>query len=153
MSSDGSHIVYQITTAAPVTDAYPAGIGSSRVYYATADGNAPRQILQYMSTKSMIHIRFSPDGTQVAVSGAEPLPDIISGCVASPGTHSDPCFHSYTLPGGAPSSYYPAWSADSHSFIVTGGGSSPSGTALYRVTIGTPSGTLFLPSGMKLWVV
>ena len=152
-SPDGTHVVYQLTTAAAATDTNPAGIGSSRVYYASADGSGASQILQYLRTNSMVTMRVSPDGTQVAVSGAEPLPDIISGCVASPGTHGDPCFHSYTLPGGVASSYYPAWSADSHSFIVTGGGSSPSGTALYRVTVGTPSGTLFLSSGMKPWVV
>jgi hypothetical protein len=103
-----------------------------------------------MTTTSMIGLRFSPDGSQVAVTGAEPAPDIITGCVASPGTHSDPCFHSYTLPAGYFSFGYPAWSSDGHSFIVSAAG--PSTTALYRFTVGSASGAVFQPNAQNPWV-
>lgn len=149
VSPDGSHVAYQVTTAAAVTDSNPAGIGGSRVYYANADGSGASQILQYMTTNSMIDLRFSPDGSQVAVTGAEPAPDIISGCVASPGTRSDPCFHSYSLPAGYASFAYPVWSSDGHTFIVAVAG--PSVTALYRFTVGSASGSVFQPSAQNPW--
>jgi hypothetical protein len=149
-SPDGAHVVYQVTTAAPVTDSNYAGIGSSHVYYANADGSSATPILQYMSTTNLVRIRSSPDGTQVAVTEASPAPDLISGCVASPGTKTDPCFHSYTLPAGASSSFYPAWSPDGRSFLVTGGSDVNS---LYRCTIGSASAVLVQASASNPWAV
>jgi hypothetical protein len=103
-----------------------------------------------MTANSMIDLRFSPDGTQVAVTGAEPAPDVITGCVASPGTRSDPCFHTYNLPTGYTSFAYPAWSPDGHSFVVSAEG--PSSTALYRFLAGSPTGTVFQPNAQNPWV-
>lgn len=146
-SPDGSHIVYQVTTPGTAGESQLEGISSSKIYYASADGSGATQILQYMSTTNTVRIRFSPDGTQVAVTEAAPLPDIITGCVNSTGVSGDPCFHSYTLPAGQFSSNYPAWAADGHSFLVESFG------ALYRFTVGATSGVLAQTNATNPWIV
>jgi hypothetical protein len=106
-------------------------------------------ILQYMSTNNLVRIRISPDGTQVAVTEAEPLPDIITGCVNSSGGSGDPCFHSYTLPAGQFSLDYPAWAADGHAFLVESAVNF--GSNLYRFTVGTSAGVLVRSNAPNPW--
>jgi hypothetical protein len=146
-SLDGSHVVYQVTTPAPAGDSQLEGIASSRIFYANADGSGARPILQYMTTNNAVRIRISPDGTQVAVTEAEPSPDIITGCVTSSGTSGDSCFHAYTLPTGQSSSDYPAWAADGHAFLVESNGN------LYRFTVGIPTGVLAESNATNPWSV
>ena len=146
-SPDGTHVVYQVTTPATPSDTQPEGIASSRIEYANADGSGATQILQYMATTNTVRMRFSPDGTQVAVTEAEPAPDIITGCVASPGAHADPCFHSYVLPAGQFSANYPAWAADGRTFLAEGSGN------LYRYSVGTSTGSLAQPNASNPWSV
>jgi len=145
-SPDGSHVVYQVTTPASAGDSGLEGISSSHIFYANADGSGATPILQYMTTNNAVRMRFSPDGTQVAVTEAEPLPDIITGCVNSSGSSGDPCFHSYTLPAGQYSSNYPAWAADGHSLLVE------SNTDLYRFTVGA-AGVLARSNATNPWSV
>lgn len=146
-SPDGSHVVYQVTAAGPAGDSQLEGIASSHIFYANADGSGQRAILQYMTTTNAVRIRFSPNGTQVAVTEAEPLPDIITGCVNSSGASGDPCFHSYALPSGQYSANYPAWAADGHTFLVESNGN------LYRFTMGASSGALAQANATNPWTV
>lgn len=154
VSSDGTHVVYQVTASGPVQSTTPIGISASRIYYASADNSSRSQILQYMATNNLVRLRISPDGSQVAASEATPAPDIISGCVNSPGAspQSDPCFHSYSLQQGFFSSGYPAWSSDGKTFIVAAN-SDTAGSGLYRFVVGTPSGTLVQPDGYNPWTL
>ncbi|HKV82977.1 MAG TPA: hypothetical protein VJN88_00380 [Ktedonobacterales bacterium] len=144
-SPDGMHVVYQVTSPGPAGDSQLEGISSSRVMYANADGSGATRILSYMSTTNAVRMRFSPDGSQVAVTEAEPAPDIITGCVSSAGGSGDPCFHVYTLTAGQFSGNYPAWAADGHSFLVESNGS------LYRFTVGTANGILAQPNAINPW--
>ena len=144
-SPDGTHVVYQVTTPGPAGSSQLEGIASSRIMYANADGSGATAILQYMTTNGTVRIRFAPDGAHVAVTEAEPPPDIITGCVASSGASGDPCFHSYSLPAGQSSGNYPAWSADSGSFLVESNGN------LYRFTVGSPNGVLAQPNAFNPW--
>ncbi len=150
-SLDGTHVVYQVTTSGPVQSA-PVGISSSRIYYASADNSAQSQILQFMTTNNLVRLHISPNGKEVAVTEATPAPDIISGCVNSPGAtpQSDPCFHSYALPQGFFSGGYAVWSPDGTAFIVAAYGDPP-GNGLYRFTVGAPSGTLVQPGAYNPW--
>jgi hypothetical protein len=145
VSPDGSHVVYQVTSPGPAGDSQREGISSSQFYYANADGSDATPILQYMTTNGTVRIRFSPDGTQVAVTEAEPLPDIITGCTNSSGISDDPCFHSYTLSAGQQSSDYPAWAADGRAFLVESNGN------LYRFTVGVPTGVLVRSNATNPW--
>jgi Tol biopolymer transport system component len=146
-SPDGSHVVYQVTTPGPAGDSQLEGISNSHIFYANADGSNATPVLQFMTTNGTVRIRFSPDGTQVAVTEAEPLPDIITGCANSSGTSDDPCFHSYTLPAGQQSSDYPAWAADGDAFLVE------SNSNLYRFTVGTPAGVLVRLNATNPWTL
>lgn len=153
VSADGTHVVYQVTAAGPVPPTSPIGISSSRIYYASADNSTRSQILQYLATNNLVRLRLSPDGRQVAVTEAIPAPDIISGCVNSPGIspQSDPCFHSYTSRQGFFSAGYAAWSPDSSAFIAAASNGDAAGAGLYRFVVGTPSGTLVQPGGYSPW--
>ncbi len=150
-SPDGTHVVYQVTTSGPVQSA-PVGISSSRIYYANADSSAQSRILQYMATNNLVRLRISPNGKEVVATEATPMPDIISGCVNSPGAspQSDPCFHSYALQQGFFSSGYAVWSPDGTAFIVAANGDPP-GSGLYRFTVGAPTGTLVQPGANNPW--
>lgn len=149
-SPDGAHVVYQVTTAKNGQGV--GSIASSRVMYANADGSGATQIAQYMITSSLVRMRLSPDGSQVAITNALPSPSVISACVNSPGGKTDPCFHAYT-PDAVD---LPAWSADGHSFFAASNVISDNGGAgihptLYRFTIGASPASVFASGGFQPW--
>lgn len=149
-SPDGAHVVYQATTA---KNGQGVGtIASSRIMYANADGTGASQIAQYMTTNSLVRMRLSPDGSQVAITNALPSPSVISACVNSPGGRTDPCFHAYT-PDAVD---LPAWSADGSAFYAASDVLPDNGTAgthptLYRFTVGGTSGSPFANGGFQPW--
>jgi hypothetical protein len=96
----------------------------------------------------MVDLRFSPDGSQVAATEATPGSAIATGCVASLGASSDPCFHTYALPDGVAGPGYPIWSPDGHSFLL---GDVGPGSGLWRFTVGVMSGALVWRDGYNPW--
>lgn len=149
-SPDGAHVVYQVTTAKNGQGV--GSIASSRVMYANADGSGATPIAQYMTTTTLVRMRLSPDGSQVAITNALPSPSVISACVNSPGGKSDPCFHAYT-PDAVD---LPAWSADGRSFVAASNVIIDNGTAgvhptLYRFTVGAPAASIFVSGGFQPW--
>ena len=149
-SPDGAHVVYQVTT--PKNGQGVGAIASSRIMYASDDGSGATQIAQYMTTTSLVRMRLSPDGSQVAITNALPSPSVISACVNSPGGRTDPCFHSYT-PDAVD---LPAWSADGTAFfaasnvLIDNGGMNVH-PALYRFTVGTQAGSIYAAGGFEPW--
>jgi hypothetical protein len=147
VSADGSHVVYQFT----IPNA-SGGITSSQIFYAGADGSAPRQIAQYLATDSFIHLRLAPDGLRVAITAAFPSPTVVTACVGSPGTKGDPCFVTYTPDAVSMA----AWAPDGSSFVAAtvdasyGQPTSQPG-ALIRYTPGTSTGRLFASGGYSPW--
>src|SRR5262249_27130230 len=145
VSAEGGHVVYQVTTPSAAVSGDP-GIASSAIFYAHSDGGGATRILRYMTSDGLVRLRLSPNGQLVAVTNATPTPDVISGCVNSPGERGDPCFHAY-IPSAVD---HPAWSADSHSFLATRDdtpgpttGRLNNGDGLYRFTVGVTAGALF----------
>ena len=157
VSADGSHVVYQVTTPSATVSSdwsQAVGIASSAIFYARADGSNAARILRYMVTNGLVRMRLSPNGQLVAVTNATPAPDVISGCVNSPGERGDPCFHAYTTSAVD----HPAWSADNHAFLATRddapaptNGRLNNGEGLYRFTVGVAAGVLFQTSGYNPW--
>jgi hypothetical protein len=149
-SPDGTHVAYQMMTAAAVSSGNHTGIASTLAYVASVDGSSPRPILQSMPMTSPLNLRFSPDGSQVAATEQIPGSDIASGCVASSGASGDPCVHTYTVPEELSDLAYPVWAPDGHSFLV--GASSPGG-GLWRYGLGATSGVLVWRDGYSPWAV
>jgi hypothetical protein len=121
---DGEHVVYQVTVAQRFLEVDGGGgIASQSVHYASADGTGASQIVEYMVTQSNVRMRLSPNGKLVGITEAFGTPDVLSGCVDSPGKKGDPCleFYSHDAVG------YPAWVWDSSNMIATQAGS-PAGT-------------------------
>jgi hypothetical protein len=150
VSPDGAHVVYQVTT--PKNGDNMGAIASSHIYYANADGSGATQIARYMATTSLVRMRLSPDGSQVAITNALPTPSVISACVNSPGDKADPCFHAYT-PDAVD---LPAWSADGRSFVaatlaIPDSGGTGSHPALYRYTVGSSAGAQIVTGGFQPW--
>ena len=149
-SPDGAHVVYQVTT--PKSGQGVGTIASSRIMYANADGSGATQIAQYMTTTSLVRMRLSPDGSQVAITNALPSPSVISACVNSPGGRTDPCFHSYT-PDAVD---LPAWSADGTAFfaasnVLLDNGGANVHPVLYRFKVGAAAGSSYAPGGFEPW--
>jgi len=109
VAADGDHVVFQRTTPHP-----GGGIATSQILYATADGSHAVPIAQYLATYAMAHLRLSPDGRRVAITGAYPTPAVLTACVDSPGRKGDPCLSTYRpdAPGFA------AWFSDGRSFLA-----------------------------------
>jgi hypothetical protein len=143
VSPDGAHVAYQVTTPATA-----GGIASSAIYNANADGSGATKIAQYMSTNTMVRMRFSPNGQVIAFTSALPSPDVLSACPNSPGTKGDPCFHAYSPDGLA----FPAWKWDSSAFIaatadIADAFTTQPNAALNLYTVGTANATLYVPGG------
>ena len=118
------------------------------MYFAAANGSAPSQIVQALPLTSMVDLRFSPDGSQVAATEASPGLAIATGCVASPGASGDPCLHTYALPDSVTVLGYPIWSPDGRSFLL---GNVGPGGGLWRYAVGETSGALVWRDGYSPW--
>lgn len=148
VSSDGSHVVYQLTTS----QASGGLISSSRIYYAGADGSGATQIAQYLATNAMVHLRLAPDGTHVAITAATPSPTVITACVGSPGTKDDPCFRTYTPDAMS----FAAWAPDGRSFVAATldasyGQPPPSKGTLIRYTVDSTAGKVLVAGAYDPW--
>jgi hypothetical protein len=110
VAADGAHVVFQRTTPRST-----GGIASSKILYARADGSDAASIAQALATDTMIHLRLSPDGKRVAITGAYPFPSsVVTACVDTPGTRGDPCLATYS-PNAVSLA---AWSPDGQSFLA-----------------------------------
>jgi hypothetical protein len=103
-SADGSRIVYQHESV---------GIGphiSSTWFVANADGSGASAILPSVTANSGARMAISPDGSQVAVTEANPSPNVASG----PLSGGSSVFYD------SPSGYgQPAWQAESRGFYAS----------------------------------
>lgn len=146
-SPDGTHIAYQqVTPAAPTSPLN--GIGTQQFLYAASDGSGAKQILKALVTSARVRMRFSPDGTMVAVTEAFNSPDVASGCVNSIGLFGDPCMQFY-----GPDAYgYPAWHEDSKYLIAASAPAShASASSLYRDTPSRFHGVVYAAAGYNPW--
>jgi hypothetical protein len=144
-SPDGLHLVYQVTAPGTPTGSL-VGITSQAIYYANADSSGATQIVRYMVTHSSVRLRISPNGNLVGITEAHGTPDVLSGCVHSPGLHGDPCLQFYSPDAQG----YPAWRWDSGYMIAMVPGSSTNG-ALYRDTLGNFTGVVYAAAGYNPW--
>jgi hypothetical protein len=111
VTADGAHVVYQkVTPAASGSD--PEGVGSSKFYYANADGSGATQIAACGTAKSFVRMQLSPNGHFVAVARALPPPSIFTASVTSAGACADPAMKFYTPDGYS----YPVWKWDNTTF-------------------------------------
>jgi hypothetical protein len=125
VSPDGTTLAYQQMTVAA-----PSGAISSHFLAAHSDGSASHPVLNGgpgATSSSPSFVSVSPNGAQVAVTAAEPTPDVLSGAVAG-GT-----LRAYTPDASGEA----AWLSDSSGFdaVTYLGGSTP---ALYRYLLSTP---------------
>lgn len=83
VSLDGSHIAYQ-----QIAVAVPSGNITSQFFAANADGSGAIQILHgatpgaVATSNTGTNLSISPNGKQVAVTYAQPTPDIVSGSMS-----------------------------------------------------------------------
>lgn len=149
VSADGAHVVYQSVTPQTPTGS-STGIASQAIYYANVDGSGRTQIVQYMVTHRAVRMRLSPDGHLVGITEAADTPDVLSGCVNSPGLHGDPCLQFYSPDAFA----YPAWHWDGAWMVAT---TTPPAAdwakmgILYQYTPTHFTGTMFAASGYSPW--
>ncbi len=126
VSQDGSHIAYQ-----QMAVAVPSGNINSQFFAASADGSGAIQILHgstpgaIATSNSGTYLAISPNGMQVAVTGAEPTPNIASGSMS--GGDAKP----YTPDAIG----IPAWLPDSSGFDAVTGSSSAN---ISRYLLSTP---------------
>jgi hypothetical protein len=90
------------------------GIASSLILYARADGTDAAPIAQALTASDMIHLRLSPDGKRVAITGTYPFPSVMTACVDTPGRSGAPCLATYS-PNAVSLA---AWSPDGQSFLA-----------------------------------
>jgi hypothetical protein len=137
VAADGGHVVFQRTTPSA-----SGGIASSQILSATAEGGHVLHIAQSLATDGMAHLRLSPDGKRVAITGAYPTPAVLTACVDTPGTRGDPCFATYRPDALS----LAAWFPDGRSFLaatVDGSYGRPPVTqagSLVRYTLGSAAG-------------
>ncbi|HEX8730622.1 MAG TPA: hypothetical protein VF725_01070 [Ktedonobacterales bacterium] len=134
VSADGSHIVYEVVTQSG------GGIGTTKVYYANADGSGATRIASALFTSHLMRMQFSPDGQWVAFTGALPSPATLSASVSSAGGSGDPTFHAYSPDTVG----YPVWKWDNSEFWAQSSGS------VYHFARGGSSG-LGVSGGLNPW--
>jgi hypothetical protein len=144
VSADGAHLAYQQVTAGP------AGSGQvappTHFYYANANGSGATHIASYVSTHLPTQLLFSPNGHLIAISGADPAPNVVTASVSSPGNSGDPNLHFYH-----PDAYqFPVWKWDSTQFWA-GTGFGTTSPAIYRYTVSSSSSTLAQSGGQNPW--
>jgi hypothetical protein len=115
-SPDGSHIAYQKMAVAggPKT--------TSSWFAANADGSGAVAILPKLTSDSGARLAISPDATQVAVTNANPAPNVASGPISGGSTVF------YDKPYGFSQ---PAWLANSKGFFSDNGILTPNQVTLY----------------------
>jgi hypothetical protein len=148
VSRDGSHIVYSKVT--PGSGSGGNNVGSTKIYYANADGSSATQIAHALTANQTILLQISPDGQWVAFTEATPSPTTLTANVNSGGGSGDPTFHAYH-----PDTYdYPVWKWDDSEFwagIVPGdSGAGQGAPALYVFHRGGSSSS-FIPHGYNPW--
>ena len=147
VSPDGTHIVYQLVAPAVPTSALD-GLTTTEFVYANSDGSGATQVLKALVTSARARLRFSPDGTMVAVTEAFTSPDVASGCVNTIGIYGDPCMQFY----GPDAFSYPAWHDDSRYMIAaTAPAASATASALYRYTPSRFHAVPYAASGYNCW--
>jgi hypothetical protein len=125
VSRDGTKVAYQQATAK-----YSGGnlVTSSKFYAANADGSGKVQILPQATSNSPAFVAISPSGTLVAVTAANPTPNVLSGSL------SGGSLRAYTPDSdGAPS-----WLADNSGFDTQMQGAQGVAAGLYRYLLSTP---------------
>ncbi|HET8908862.1 MAG TPA: hypothetical protein VFN11_18040 [Ktedonobacterales bacterium] len=150
VSADGSHIVYQTVTPASGSS-NEEGVGSSRFFYANADGSGASRIASAATATSMTRMQISPNGHLVAVARAEPAPSVFTASVTSPGGSGDPNLHFYTPDAHS----YPVWKTDSSTFWASTKDLSnvyPPATGNFEhFTVGSTSGSVGVAGGANPW--
>ena len=109
VSADGAHIAYQ-SLASTVTGGGSDMTQSSHWYAANADGSSAVSILPGLTSNDPAYLAISPDGAQVAVTSADPAPNVASGPMSGGATRF------YDSPNGFSR---PAWRADSQAFYAS----------------------------------
>lgn len=128
VSSDGAHLAYQNLSLTET-----AGNGglneSSHWFAANADGSGATSILPSATANTMAYVSISPDGSHVAVTNANPTPNVLSGPLSGGATRF------YDSPSGYSQI---AWSADSSGFYAGTSSDpfSPVAVALYPIGAG-----------------
>lgn len=102
---DGGRIAYQHEA---LTFSGGQAHTSSHWFAANADGSGAVAILPSATASNGARMSISPDGTQVAVTDANPAPNVLSGPLSGGPTHF------YDSPDGATQ---PAWRSDGSAFL------------------------------------
>lgn len=123
-SPDGSHIAYQRTTATVSTSGL---VVNSAFFAAKADGSGKTTILPGATADSQTEMAISPDGQRVAVSDANPTPNVLSGDMAGGGRRA----YTPDTAGGL------AWLADSSGFEATRANALGVSAGIYRFLLST----------------
>jgi hypothetical protein len=126
-SSDGSRIVYQreaVAVGPQITSAW---------FVANADGSAASAILPKLTSSNGARMAISPNGLQVAVTNANPSPNVASGPLSGGSTVF------YSSPSG---DGQPAWLANSGGFFASSVPPyTPNSVILYTLCGGSCTGT------------
>lgn len=109
VSADGEHIAYQ-KLSTTVTGGGSDMTQTSQWFSANADGSGAVSILPSLTSNSPSYLAISPDGAQVAVTSANPAPNVASGPLSGGATRF------YDSPNGFS---HPAWRADSQVFYAS----------------------------------
>jgi hypothetical protein len=125
VSRDGTKVAFQQATAK-----YSGGnlVTSSKFYAANTDGSGKLQILPQGTSNSPAFVAISPNGTLVAVTAANPTPNVLSGSM------SGGSLRAYT----PDSDGAPAWLADNAGFDTQMQGAQGVAAGLYRYLLSTP---------------
>jgi hypothetical protein len=111
VSPDGAHLVYQKLATTVTGGGTGSDIRQSSTWFAAhADGSGAVSILPSLTANGPSYLKISPDGTQVAVTAANPAPNVASGPMSGGPTRF------YDSPSGYT---YPAWRADSQAFYAS----------------------------------
>lgn len=127
VSQDNTRLVYQHMAVIAPNATYPNGHIATHFMAAATDGSSPVGILPGGGAENGVDLAISPNGLQVAVTGANPTPNIFSGPVAGG-----------ALRAYSPDAYSkPAWLADSSGFDSSAGD-----LGIERYLLSTPPGAL-----------
>lgn len=127
VTQDNSRLVYQRMTVTGPTTTYPNGHIATHFIAAGVDGSSPTGILSGGGAQNGVDLTISPNGLQVAVTNANPTPNIFSGAIAGS-----------SLRAYAPDAFNkPAWLPDSSGFDSNAGD-----LGIEQYLLSTPPGAL-----------